>query len=279
MAFIPAEQLKDHFKSLLSPSLTGMQNSYQQLPTNHSDSTTGTENTLTFPEIEIHENGSGSPQGWKFLYRRSTYYWIAFVSAFIQMILGIIGSTLSSLKSPNDDNELISIRYVVTGIYSFLSLIFISIPIWWQSKKHSDPGCPSQVTASSHVTTCAFSISICLVNILCSSIFGILIGGSNPDALSRIYSPVLAILLSVSAAALYIATRITYHAAVRSRGTGSVIIPFPPPSPLTLPAWRFATTAESQSLLMEGPYCLHDKERNDFTIIAPTLPDLSEFYV
>ncbi|PPQ96097.1 hypothetical protein CVT26_004729 [Gymnopilus dilepis] len=182
-----------------------------------------------------------------FLYQRATYYWIAFIAQFCQVVLEVIGVAVANAHKKFDKDNDISyddVLFISSGIYSVFALLCGLSLLFLHHKKGSDVG-PKRFTAGKHyyaTRTCA------MFNFLNLTVFLLKPALKHsaqeyPDEIRPIIFPLLVGFVIVAMFGYSMAAYITYKAASRARGTDMV-----PDPEYRVPAWTLCTTVESSGL-------------------------------
>ncbi|KDR76428.1 hypothetical protein GALMADRAFT_246769, partial [Galerina marginata CBS 339.88] len=229
------KQLSTKNSSRLVPSALGNKGDNEKLPTStpyYDHSSVG--------EV-LHSEGKR--------FHRSTYYWIAFVSLFVQFLSGIIALNQTGAGSTEKNDQFA--RFVSNTFYSVPTFVCLFILLRWQHKSQANTDPANQASALAHVTLSTWTSFLCLLFTLSLCLFG---NENLPSGdIRRDLSHLMTLLFLVAAGSLSFASWITYRAAVLARGSHRVTHPdpieLPPPCPESAPAWAMATTSESQSIL------------------------------
>jgi len=180
-----------------------------------------------------------------FVYQRSTYYWIAFIAQFSQVVLQTIGFAVTKGRPvvKGEDKTYNRELFLLSGLYSLFTLLLLMGLVLPGSSKFTF----KRLNASRQVNLtvyCAFLNTMNLITMV----------GPTVDSFDKLTDDILPIIIPllfgfklVSAAACITAVCITYKAAKRARGNAMV-----PDPDHRVPAWYLATTEECQDLSSQG---------------------------
>jgi len=179
-----------------------------------------------------------------FLYRRSTYYWIAFIAQFSHLVLCVLGFAVArASKDTNKENSVSGAMFFTSGIYSGMNFIIILALLAGHYLKGTDVG-PKRITAGKHYSlarTCTFMNFLNFAFFLLPAVQSQMKGQIYSDEIRPIIVPLIVGFIFVATLSIMTAARITYTSAKRARGIEKV-----PDPDYRVPAWTLATTAECQ---------------------------------